>query len=40
MRDIVLLPFAFVLLWAASGGAVDDYDRNGVILGMAGTYRP
>jgi len=38
MRGIVLLPFAFVLLWAASGRAIDDYDRNGLILGMAGTY--
>ena len=27
-----------MLLWAASGSAIDDYDRNGLILGMAGTY--
>jgi opacity protein-like surface antigen len=38
MQGIVLLPFAFVLLWAAPGSAFDDYDRNGVILGMAGSY--
>jgi opacity protein-like surface antigen len=39
MRSIVLLLAAPALLWATSGSARnDDYERNGVILGVAGTY--
>jgi hypothetical protein len=39
MRSIVLLLAAPALLWATSGSAQnDDYERNGVILGVAGTY--
>jgi opacity protein-like surface antigen len=38
MRSIVLLPAAFVLVWAAPASAQTDYSRDGFIVGVAGTY--